>query len=555
MSTDQRIHLGEPPATGSRPVETPGDHPPREELREERPATTSERYWRLFNDPGLSPPDIPIGPPSVLPEAFHDLAHQVRALAGVVQTIVPLIPRPTPPRADRPLQQRELAPRTHAPLPGVPPSPRNQTAQLGDREAVDASSRPEPERPSANSTNVLQTQLHLFNQRLNEVQQEICRSKGEPGADGYQGSPFAPEVQDQAIPPHFRLPSLDAYDGATDPADHVAAFRAQMALYGTSDALMCRAFPMTLRGPARAWYDNLKAGTISSFDQLARDFELNFLAYARPKPSVALLLGLNQKEDESLSHFLNRFTTQIRGLSDAHPSLLMQAFMIGLRPSRFFWSLVEQPPTTVPEMLQRASQFVAAEAWMAGRPGGHRGTKPEPPRQQQPATSRRRVDRPDPPIPRPPLPALNSSRTDIFLHIREKGLLKEPYPMRNPRALADQSKYCRFHRQRGHDTEQCWELKRQIEELIRRGHLDQYLRPDKEPSPRPEGPIERHIDVITGGPASDGDSMARKKAYSRAASTEAPRYAPGPSVTFPARTYEQAEHDDALVISARVANA
>nr|XP_009387618.1 PREDICTED: uncharacterized protein LOC103974491 [Musa acuminata subsp. malaccensis] len=439
----------------------------------------------------------------------------------MVQTIIPIVSQRTPPHAAWPSPQQETPVQTHAPLPELPISPRNPAARPGSREAEDTASRPEPEAPTADSTNALRAQLRLVSQKLDEVQQEVRKSKGELGADGHQGSPFTPEVQDQAIPPHFRLPSLDAYDGTTDPADHVAAFRAQMALFGTSDALMCRAFPTTLRGPARTWYSGLKPGTVASFDQLTKDFELNFLTYARPKPSMALLLGLSQKEDE--------------------PS-----------PILFFWSLVERPPVAVPEMLQRANQFIAAETWMAGRREEHKKVKSEPPRQQQPAASRRKSGRPDP---RPPLPALNLSRTEIFLHKKGKGLLKDPRPMRNPRELTDRSRYCRFHRQHGHDTKQCYELKRQTEELILRGHLGQYLRPNKQQSPRPEGPVERHIDVIARGPASGGGSMSGRKAYARVAPDEASGHEPEPEITFPTGAAERPDHDDALVISARVANA
>ncbi|RWW81529.1 hypothetical protein BHE74_00010071 [Ensete ventricosum] len=189
--------------------------------------------------------------------------------------------------------------------------------------------------------------------------------KDEHGESPLCGSPFIQKIQDTPIPLHFHLQMLEAYDGGSDPMEHVAAFQAQMALYGTLDTIMCRAFPTTLREITRGWYGWLSLASIYPFDQLIREFEANFLASARPKSTTASLLGMRQKEDKHLGQYLTRFTEEIRAIPDTHPSLVIQDFIIGIKPSRLFWSLMERPPTTVPEMLQRANQYVTTEALVA----------------------------------------------------------------------------------------------------------------------------------------------------------------------------------------------
>ncbi|RWV96676.1 hypothetical protein GW17_00040594 [Ensete ventricosum] len=100
----------------------------------------------------------------------------------------------------------------------------------------------EPDTLSSDSIDSLRVQLHQVNRRLDEVQNEFVKSKEELGESSKGGSPFVLEIQDRPILTRFRLPSLESYDGGSDPAEHVAAFRAQMALYDTSDALICRCF-------------------------------------------------------------------------------------------------------------------------------------------------------------------------------------------------------------------------------------------------------------------------------------------------------------------------
>ncbi|GAV75375.1 hypothetical protein CFOL_v3_18854, partial [Cephalotus follicularis] len=50
-----------------------------------------------------------------------------------------------------------------------------------------------------------------------------------------------------------------------------------------------------------------------------------------------------------------------------------------------------------------------------------------------------------------------------------------PEKMRAPAEIRSVEKYCRYHRDHGHDTEECMQLKNQIEDLIRKGHLHKYV--------------------------------------------------------------------------------
>ena len=62
--------------------------------------------------------------------------------------------------------------------------------------------------------------------------------------------PFTASINGHPLPPKFKIPSLDSYDGMHDPFDHIATFKTTMHLQGVPDEIMCRAFPTTLKGLA-----------------------------------------------------------------------------------------------------------------------------------------------------------------------------------------------------------------------------------------------------------------------------------------------------------------
>ena len=68
-------------------------------------------------------------------------------------------------------------------------------------------------------------------------------------------SPFTASVNSFPLPHKFCMPQIDSYDGVKDPLDHLETFKTLMHLQGVAEEIMCRAFPMTLKGAAKIWFN------------------------------------------------------------------------------------------------------------------------------------------------------------------------------------------------------------------------------------------------------------------------------------------------------------
>ncbi|RZR74738.1 hypothetical protein BHM03_00042322 [Ensete ventricosum] len=73
--------------------------------------------------------------------------------------------------------------------------------------------------------------------------------------------------------------------------------------------------------------------------------------------------------------------------------------------------------------------------------------------------------------------------------------------------------------------------------------------------PHSEKPREKQIDIIVGGPTSDGDSASGWKAYARVIMEKCPKRKDEPEITFKTKEIEYLNRKDAMVASISIANA
>ena len=61
------------------------------------------------------------------------------------------------------------------------------------------------------------------------------------------------------------------------------------------------------------------------------------------------------------------------------------------------------------------------------------------------------------------------------MQIKDEEALTFPGKLKGDPSKRPRDKYCCFHRDHGHDTANCYDLKQQIEALIRQGKLQRFI--------------------------------------------------------------------------------
>ncbi|XP_065618123.1 uncharacterized protein LOC136062684, partial [Quercus suber] len=162
----------------------------------------------------------------------------------------------------------------------------------------------------------------------------------------------------------------------------------------------------------------------------------------------------------------------------------------------------------------------------------------------------------------------------ILAQIKDEHYLKWPRPLHSSPNVHDKSKYCRFHKDHGHYTEDCRDLKEQIEELIRRGKLQKFVKKGehskfREENKRQQGSSSRNddrqsqppqnvvgeIQTIAGGPTTGGSFKSLKKTHQRQVNSVHVTHLPKQRRTDQDMTFNESDsrgvkqpHNDPLVI-------
>ncbi|XP_021996104.1 uncharacterized protein LOC110893299 [Helianthus annuus] len=191
----------------------------------------------------------------------------------------------------------------------------------------------------------------------------------------------------------------------------------------------CFMFAQTLTGVARVLFDALNEGEINDFEEFRRLFLPNLSQQRHYSKEITEVHNIRRKDGESLDSFIDRFNRESMQISGVVDQPRISGFCHGVRNNQLVEKLHENLP----------------KKWKCS------WSEPE--------------------------RLLAKKRLEILS--AEGANFPTPPKLRNP-GDKNSKKYCDYHHARGHNTDDCWSLKQEIEKAVRSGKLSHLVKEVKE---------------------------------------------------------------------------
>ncbi|GJV67168.1 reverse transcriptase domain-containing protein [Tanacetum coccineum] len=219
------------------------------------------------------------------------------------------------------------------------------------------------------------------------------------------------------------MPShVKSYDGSGDPEDHLKLFQSGAKTKRWAMPTWCHMSNSTLTGNARVWFDKLLKESIDSYEDLRATFRENYLQQTKHIKDLVEIHHIKQRNGESTEDFMERYKTEVLDVEEAPKCMKISGFMHGITHPELIKHLYEKIPRSMDEIYRVFTPYE------------------------------------------------NPKRNFRFRKRKIQGSTTAPVEKKDP------NKYCEFHADTGHSTDECMHLRKQIDEMIKSGKLSQFIK-------------------------------------------------------------------------------
>ncbi|GFZ05554.1 hypothetical protein Acr_17g0011260 [Actinidia rufa] len=194
------------------------------------------------------------------------------------------------------------------------------------------------------------------------------------------------------------------------------------------------------------------------------------------------------RDGESLKIYVKRFNQAVLEVEDPSDKVVVMAMTECLPLGPLFDSLFKSVPETLLALQSKAYKYITAEELTEDKcrrqgKDDHKRKEPDSQRTYYRVCLKVRG------LSRMPegelmndvlglylmLPPLNAPIAQVLMETKNEDFMKCPRKIKTNPFRRNKNKYCEFHNDHGYNTEDCFQLKEQIDDLIKRGYLRKFV--------------------------------------------------------------------------------